>query len=108
MNVSNVSLAGQGSQYYANTTTAAATAPAQQSAAQRQLIQAARTVNQSGTMGRNQIVFSIDSETRHRVVLIEDRETHAVVQQIPPEFVLELAKNLGGGSNQTPPEEADT
>jgi len=72
---------------------ATATVPAgQQVAAQRQLAQATRVVNQSGILGRNQIVFSIDSQTRQRVVLIEDKETHDVLQQIPPEYVLEWRK----------------
>jgi uncharacterized FlaG/YvyC family protein len=103
MNVSDVSY----SNYLAGTATA--TAPAQpQAAAQRQVAQAARVVNQSGALGRNQIVFTIDPDTRQRVILIEDRETHDVVQQIPPEYVLELAQNLRGPSSETSAEEADT
>jgi uncharacterized FlaG/YvyC family protein len=83
----NVSVVGNNN-YVAST--AAAVAPVKpQADGQRQLTLAARAVNQSGALGRNQIVFSIDSQTRQRVVLIEDRETHDVVQQIPPEYVLE-------------------
>jgi uncharacterized FlaG/YvyC family protein len=91
----NVSFVGY-SDYAARTPAATATVSAgQQVAAQRQLVQATRVVNQSGILGRNQIVFSIDGQTRQRVVLIEDKETHDVVQQIRPEYVLELAQNLG-------------
>jgi uncharacterized FlaG/YvyC family protein len=91
------------SDYAARTPTAAKTVPAwQQAAGQRQLAQAARVVNQSGILGRNQIVFSVDSQTRQRVVLIEDKETHDIVQQIPPEYVLELAQNLGPYSETKP------
>ncbi|HMD47751.1 MAG TPA: flagellar protein FlaG [Bryobacteraceae bacterium] len=98
MNVSNVS----NNNYFAS---AEAAAPAQP---QRQVAQAARAVNQSGALGRNQIVFTVDSQTRQRVVLIEDRETHDVVRQIPPEYVLELAQNLHGPSSKTNPAGADT
>jgi len=77
-------------------------------ASQRQVAQAARVVNQSGELGRNQIVFSIDTQTRQRVVLIENKETHDVVQQIPPEYVLKLAQNLRDPSLETNAEQADT
>ena len=73
MNVSSIGY----SDYAARTPAATATVSAgQQVAAQRQLVQATRVVNQSGILGRNQIVFSIDGQTRQRVVLIEDKETH--------------------------------
>jgi hypothetical protein len=47
---------------------------------------------------RNQVVFSIEARRGQRVVLIEDKETHDVLQQIPPEYVLELAQNFGPSS----------
>lgn len=98
MNVSQIGY----SDYAARTAMATETVtPGQPAPAQRQLTQATRAINQSGILGRNQIVFSIDSQTHQRVVLIEDKETHDVVQQIPPEYVLELAQNLHGPSSQT-------
>ncbi len=81
--------------------------PAGQSAERRQISQAA-TVNASGVLGRNQLVISIDSQTHRIVVRIEDRETHEVVQQIPPEYVLRLAENLRSNSTETIPAGADT
>ena len=82
--------------------------PAGQSAERRQMSQAAKTVNGSGVLGRNQLVISIDSQTHRIVVRIEDRETHEVVQQIPPEYVLRLAENVRGNSTETIPAGADT
>ncbi len=83
--------------------------PAGQSAAERrQVSQAVKAVNESGVLGRNQLVLSVDSQTHRPIIRIEDRETHELVQQIPPEYVLQLAENLGGGSTKTIPAEADT
>jgi uncharacterized FlaG/YvyC family protein len=65
------------------------------------LIQATKTLNDSGLFGKNQIVFAVDSVTHRPVIRIEDRETHEVVQQLPPEYVLELAQGIGIGSSQT-------
>ena len=104
MNVSDVGF----SSYLATTARATAPAQPQAAAAQRQVAQAARAVNQSGSLGRNQIVFAVDSDTGQRVVRIEDRDTHDVVQQIPPEYLLELARNLHDPSSETSAGEADT
>ena len=70
----------------------------EQAAERRQLIQATRAVNASGTLGRNELVFSVDSETRRPVIRVEDRETHEVLFQVPPEYVLRLAQDLHTGS----------
>jgi uncharacterized FlaG/YvyC family protein len=75
--------------------------PAAETAQRRQLIQATKTLNDSGLFGKNQIVFAVDSVTHRPVIRIEDRETHEVVQQLPPEYVLELAQGIGIGSSQT-------
>jgi uncharacterized FlaG/YvyC family protein len=82
--------------------------PTQHAAERRQVSQAAKTVNESGVLGKNQLVISIDTQTHRPIVRIEDRETHEVLQQIPPEYVLRLAENLGSGSTETIPPEADT
>ena len=36
----------------------------------------------------------MDSETRRPIIRVEDRDTHEVVFQIPPEYVLRLAEDL--------------
>jgi|SRR5580698_8735958 uncharacterized FlaG/YvyC family protein len=71
---------------------------AAETAQRRQLIQAAKTVNESGLFDKNQIVFAVDRITHRPVIRIENRETHEVVQQLPVEYVLELAEGLGSDS----------
>ncbi len=75
-------------------------------AQRRQLVQAGKSVNESGLLGGNQIVFSVDSQTRRPVIRIEDPETHEVVLQIPPEYLLRLAQDLGN-SSETKSDSAD-
>ena len=74
--------------------------PAAEKAQHRQLVQAANTVNQSGLFGKNQIVFSVDRATHRSIIRIEDRETHEVILQLPPEYVLRLAQDIHIGSAQ--------
>jgi uncharacterized FlaG/YvyC family protein len=66
----------------------------------RQLLQATQTVNQSGFLGDNQLVFLVDRHTHQAVIRLVDRDTHQVVSQIPPEYVLRLAKELGGSAQE--------
>ncbi|MBZ5611661.1 MAG: flagellar protein FlaG [Acidobacteriia bacterium] len=84
------------------------TVSADEAAQRRRLIQAAKSVNDSGILGRNQLVFLIDSQTHRPVIRVEDRETHEILVQIPPEYVLRLAEDLRIGSLETTPPEADT
>lgn len=80
----------------------------QQAAERRQLLQAVKTVNESGQLGRNQLVFMVDSQTHRPIIRVEDRETHEVVLQIPPEYVLRLAQAAPTDSVQTTQRHADT
>jgi uncharacterized FlaG/YvyC family protein len=82
--------------------------PAEEAAQRRQLIQAAKSVNNSGILGQNQLVFLVDSETRRPIIRVEDRETHEILVQIPPEYVLRLAEDLRISSVETSRVEADT
>ncbi|HUA20751.1 MAG TPA: flagellar protein FlaG [Bryobacteraceae bacterium] len=68
---------------------------AQEASERRQVVQAAKTVNESGILGQNQLVFMLDPKTRRPVFRVEDRQTHTVVFQAPPEYVLRLAETLG-------------
>jgi len=78
--------------------------PPEQAAQRRQVVQAARSINDSGALGRNELVFSVDSATHRPIIRVEDRETHEVILQIPPEYVLRLAQNLNtGGAEKMPP-----
>ena len=84
------------------------TLTAEQSAERRQLVQAVRAVNESRALGRNQLIFMVDSHTRRPIIRVEDRETHELVLQIPPEYVLRLAQDLPANSSQTTPRRTDT
>jgi uncharacterized FlaG/YvyC family protein len=70
----------------------------QEAAQRRQLLQAAESVNQSGVLGQNQLVFLLDRQTHRAVIRVVDRTTQQVVSQIPPEYVLRLAQNLGSSA----------
>lgn len=80
---------------------------APEAAQRRQLIQASRSVNESGLLGHNELVFLIDRATHRPIIRVEDRETHEVVLQLPPEYVLRLADAISTGSLQTPSISAD-
>ncbi len=67
----------------------------QEAAQRRQLLQAANSVNESGILGQNQLEFLLDRQTHRAVIRVVDRTTHQVVSQIPPEYVLRLAQDLG-------------
>jgi uncharacterized FlaG/YvyC family protein len=75
----------------------AAPAPAapEQAAENRDLVQAVKAVNASASLGdNNELTFQLDRNTRLPIIRIVNRKTNEVVQQIPPEYVLRLAKEL--------------
>ncbi len=80
----------------------------EQAAERRQLVQATKSVNASGVLGENQLVFSVDRQTHRPVIRVEDRQTHEVVLQLPPQYVLDLAQRLGATSAQASDSAADT
>ena len=55
-------------------------------------------VNESGVLGQNQLVFLVDRQTHQPIIRVEDRETHEVLLQLPPEYVLRLAEELRNAS----------
>jgi uncharacterized FlaG/YvyC family protein len=78
---------------------ASASQPSVQEAAQRrQLLQAAKSVNESGVLGQNQLEFRLDRQTHRAIIRVVDRTTQQVVSQIPPEYVLRLAQDLGSSA----------
>ena len=79
----------------ASTPAASPQVSAQEAAQRRQLLQAAQSVNASGVLGRNQLVFFLDRVTHRAVIRLVDPATNQVVSQIPPEYVLRLAQDLG-------------
>ncbi len=60
----------------------------------RQVIQAVRAVNASGSLGQNELTFVLDPHSRRPVIRIVNRETKEVVEQIPNEVVLRLQEDL--------------
>jgi uncharacterized FlaG/YvyC family protein len=70
----------------------------QEAAERRQLLEAAQSVNQSGVLGRNQLVFMLDRATHRTVIRLVDPATNQVVSQIPPEYILRLARDLGSSA----------
>lgn len=68
----------------------------EEAANNRNLIQAVKAVNEAGTFGdNNEITFQFDRNSRQPIVQIIDRSTKQVVEQIPPEYILQLAETLG-------------
>jgi flagellar protein FlaG len=80
----------------------------EQTAQNRQVLQAAKTVNDSGVLGKNELVFIVDRQTHRPVLRLVDRDTHQVVSQIPPEYVLRLAQDLGSSLSQVITPDTDT
>ena len=74
---------------------------AQQTTQRRELIQAAKSVNSSGVLGeQNELVFVINPGDHRAIMRLVDRNTHEVVMQVPPEYVLRLAEDLA--QNKSP------
>jgi uncharacterized FlaG/YvyC family protein len=62
----------------------------------RQLATAVRAINQSGLYGQDrQLQFARDPDTKTVVIKIVQSNTGEVIDQIPPETVLQAFKNLG-------------
>lgn len=79
---------------------ASAAVPPGQLANNRNLIQAIQAVNESGTLADNtEITFQIDRNSRLPLVQIIDTTTNKVIEQIPPEYIIQLAETLGKGDS---------
>lgn len=60
-----------------------------------EIIQAVHAVNKAEVYGDNrELTFVLDRETRRPVLQIVDKQTREVINQIPPENVLRLARDL--------------
>jgi flagellar protein FlaG len=91
MDLSTVSLVGL---YQAANQKSAQLATPQQRAEQARLMQAVKTVNQSGILGdSDELSFSTDQASGRLVVKLINKETKEVLRQIPPEYVLRLAED---------------
>jgi flagellar protein FlaG len=62
-------------------------------AQQREIIQAVHAVNKAEVFGQNsELTYALDRETRRPVLRIVDKKTREVIDQIPSERVLALAR----------------
>jgi len=62
----------------------------------RELIQAVKALNATELFGQNQeLTFVFDRTTHRPLVRIVDRETREVIRQIPPEYALRMASDVG-------------
>ena len=60
-----------------------------------ELIQAVHAINESAAVGQsNELTFSLDRFTKRPIIKVVNRKTQEVVQQIPGEDVLRVAKQL--------------
>lgn len=78
-------------------TTQAVQAPAQlqQNNDRRELIQAVKAVNKAEMFGQdNEVTFGADPNTRKPIVKLVNRKTKEVIRQIPPEYLLNFARNF--------------
>jgi uncharacterized FlaG/YvyC family protein len=63
----------------------------------RELIQAVKAVNAAQHFGMdNELTFVMDRHTQRPVIRVVNLRTKEVIQQIPPRYLLELAKRSGG------------
>jgi flagellar protein FlaG len=70
----------------------------ERAAENRELIQAVKAVNGAELFGANhELTFAVDRSTQRAVIRLVDRETRDVIRQIPPEYVLRAAEDLGLG-----------
>ncbi len=65
----------------------------------RDLIEAVRTVNAAEMLGQdNELSFLLDRETQRLVLRIVNRKTLEVIRQVPPEYVLAMARHERAGN----------
>ncbi len=65
----------------------------QQRMEQQKLIHAVEMTNSMRLLGEErELTFSLDRQTHRTILRVVDRETKEVVEQIPPEYVLRLAR----------------
>jgi uncharacterized FlaG/YvyC family protein len=56
------------------------------------LVQAVRAVNRAELFGpHRELVFNVDNKTHRMIIRIKDKENGEVLQQIPEQYVLDLA-----------------
>ena len=73
--------------------------PPEVAAQNRELIQAVKSVNAAEHFGPdNELTFLMDRHTQRPIMRVVNSKTKEVIQQIPPQYVLELAKRSRGST----------
>ena len=73
--------------------------PPEVAAQNRELIQAVKSVNAAEHFGANtELTFAFDRHTQRPILRVVNSRTKEVLQQIPPEYVLEMAKRSSGST----------
>ena len=71
------------------------------SARYSQLPQAVRLINNSNIFSpENELTLALDRNTHRPITRIVNRDTHQLVMQLPPEYILQLASQLQSGSQK--------
>jgi uncharacterized FlaG/YvyC family protein len=71
-------------------------APVDKTAEHRQVVQAVKAVNGTEMFGpENELRFQKDPESKRMVVRVVNRKTREVLSQVPAEYVLRLAEDIG-------------
>lgn len=69
--------------------------PVDQAAQNREVVQAVKALNGSEMLGQDkELRFQKDPGTGRMVVRVVNSKTNEVISQIPPEYVLRLARDL--------------
>ncbi len=73
--------------------------PPEVAAQNRELIQAVKSVNATEHFGPDsELTFSFDRHTQRPILRVVNSRTKEVIQQIPPQYVLEMAKRSVGST----------
>ena len=71
----------------------ASASPTEQKLSQPEIIEAVKAVNEAALFGQQyELTFAMDRRSSRPLLRLVDRNTHEVVRQIPPEYVLRLAR----------------
>ena len=82
--------------------TAPAAAPVVSATATREIATAVQTLNQNGAAGPGrEFSIAIDGKTRVPVVRIVDSGTNELIEQIPSQYILDLAQQINQETSST-------
>ncbi len=72
-----------------------AVAPVDKLSETREVVQAVKALNGAQMFGEdNELMFQRDRQTHRMVIRVVNRKTNEVISQIPPEYVLRLAREV--------------